>query len=98
MALLPINKIEKVSKKRIQNQQLDIYKDSISGDAIKGGRITDFASTGIQDQASFPRLIVFSETVATWPCMSVIHGGSVKARKVVETAHSCPSASSCLRF
>lgn len=63
MALLPINKIEKVSEKRIQIQQLDIYKDSISGDAIKGGRITDFASTGIQDQASFPRLIVKDDCI-----------------------------------
>lgn len=63
MALLPINKIEKVSDKRIQIQQLDIYKNSISGDAIKGGRITDFASEGIEDQASFPRLIVKDDCI-----------------------------------
>ena len=62
MALLPINKIEKVAEKRIQIQQLDVYKNSISGDAIDGGNITNFNSTGIKDQADFTRLVVKNGT------------------------------------
>lgn len=63
MALLPINKIEKVAEKRIQIQQLDVYKDSISGDAIDGGTITHFNSTGIKDQADFVRLVIKNDAI-----------------------------------
>jgi hypothetical protein len=63
MALLPINKIEKIADKRIQIQQLDIYKDSISGDAIDGGHITNFASEGIKDEADFTRLVIKNNSV-----------------------------------
>ena len=63
MALLPINKIEKVAEKRIQIQQLDVYKNSISGDAIDGGNITNFNSTGIKDQADFTRLVVKNDCI-----------------------------------
>ena len=44
MALLPINKIEKVSKSRITVEQIDLYKNAISGDVIDGGKITNFTS------------------------------------------------------
>tara|TARA_Y100000114_G_scaffold21031_1_gene16910 strand:- start:2715 stop:3581 length:867 start_codon:yes stop_codon:yes gene_type:complete len=63
MALLPINKIEKVSEKRIQIQQLDVYENSISGDAIHGGKITNFYSSGIKDEAEFVRLVVKNDYV-----------------------------------
>ena len=45
MALLPINKIEKISKSRIAVEQLDLYKNAISGDVIDGGTITNFRSS-----------------------------------------------------
>lgn len=51
MALLPINKPEKVSKSRIALQQIDLYKNSLSGDLIDGGTITNFNSEGIRDEA-----------------------------------------------
>lgn len=63
MALLPIQKIEKVADKRIQIQQLDVYKNSISGDAIHGGKITDFHSDGIKDSANFTRLVVKDDAI-----------------------------------
>ena len=49
MALLPINKPEKVSKSRIALQQIDLYQNSLSGDLIDGGTITNFHSSGIRD-------------------------------------------------
>ena len=58
MALLPVQKIEKVSKSRIQVQQIDIYENSISGDAVVGGTITDFASSGIRDKADSVQLTI----------------------------------------
>ena len=51
MTLLPINKIEKIAEKRVDVRQIDVYENSISGDAIHGGLITDFNSTGIKDQS-----------------------------------------------
>lgn len=51
MALLPINKPEKVSKSRIALQQIDLHKNSLSGDFIDGGKITNFNSEGIKDEA-----------------------------------------------
>ncbi len=63
MALLPINKIEKVAEKRIQIQQLDVYKNSISGDAVHGGTITGFQSDGIKDQADFTRIVVKNDVI-----------------------------------
>ena len=63
MALLPINKIEKVSKSRISVQQVDVYVNSISGDAIVGGKITDFHSTGIIDKADSIQLTVNNDHI-----------------------------------
>jgi len=51
MALLPINKSEKVSKSRIAVQQIDLHKNALSGDLIHGGIITDFSSSGVKDEA-----------------------------------------------
>lgn len=63
MALLPINKIEKISEKRVDVRQIDVYKNSISGDAIHGGKITDFTSTGILDKADDLQLTVENDAV-----------------------------------
>ena len=51
MALLPINKPEKISKSRIAVQQIDLHENALSGDFIHGGTITDFNSKGIRDDA-----------------------------------------------
>ena len=48
MALLPINKSEKVSKSRIAVQQIDLHSNALSGDLIDGGTITNFNSSGIK--------------------------------------------------
>ena len=58
MALLPINKIEKVSKSRIAVEQIDLRKKVLSGDLIDGGTITNFRSSGIKDQSSSNQLVI----------------------------------------
>lgn len=58
MALLPINKPEKISKSRIALQQIDLYKNSLSGDLIDGGVITNFQSSGLNDQADNVQITV----------------------------------------
>ncbi len=58
MTLLPLNKIEKVSKSRIALEQIDLYKNAISGDVINGGKITNFTSTGIKDKSSSQQLTI----------------------------------------
>ena len=63
MTLLPINKIEKISEKRVDVRQLDVYENSISGDAIHGGVITDFNSTGIVDESHAIQLTVKDDLV-----------------------------------
>ena len=63
MALLPINKPEKVSKSRIALQQIDLYQNSLSGDLIDGGTITNFHSSGISDEADSIQLTVKDDAV-----------------------------------
>lgn len=63
MSLLPINKVEKVSKSRIQIQQIDLYKNAISGDVIDGGTITNFNSSGIKDIADDTKLTIKNDHV-----------------------------------
>ena len=63
MALLPINKSDKVSKSRIAVQQIDLHKNAISGDVIDGGTITNFNSSGIQDQADSINLTVKNDVI-----------------------------------
>ena len=63
MTLLPINKIEKISEKRVDVRQLDVYENSISGDAIHGGVITDFNSRGIVDESHGIQLTVKDDLV-----------------------------------
>jgi len=63
MALLPINKSDKVSKSRIALQQIDLYKNALSGDLIDGGTITNFHSSGIKDSADSVKLVVKDDVV-----------------------------------
>ena len=63
MALLPINKPEKVSKSRIALQQIDLHKNALSGDLIDGGTITNFNSSGIQDRADSTQLTIKNDCV-----------------------------------
>jgi hypothetical protein len=63
MALLPINKTEKVSKSRIAVQQIDLHKNALSGDYIDGGTITNFHSSGIKDTADSVNLVIKEDVV-----------------------------------
>ena len=63
MTLLPLNKIEKVSKSRIAVEQIDLKKNAISGDVIDGGTITNFNSSGIKDQSSSQQLTINDDHV-----------------------------------
>ena len=63
MALLPINKSEKVSKSRIAVQQIDLQKNALSGDLIDGGTITNFNSSGIKDTADSINLVVKNDSI-----------------------------------
>ena len=63
MALLPINKPEKVSKSRISLRQVDLYNNALSGDLIDGGKITNFRSSGIKDNADSTALTIENDRV-----------------------------------
>lgn len=84
MTLLPINKIEKISEKRVDVRQIDVYENSISGDAIHGGRITDFNSTGISDKANSLQLTVENDAVHIEKDLVVKGTVSVENLKYVE--------------
>jgi len=84
MTLLPINKIERVAEKRVDVRQLDVYENSISGDAIHGGRITDFNSTGIKDQAESVQLTVKDDKIEIANDLEVKGTVTVENLKYVE--------------
>ncbi len=63
MALLPINKPEKIATSRIALQQIDLHKNAFSGDLIDGGTITNFQSSGIKDKADSVALTVKNNAV-----------------------------------
>ena len=63
MALLPINKTQKVSKSRIAVQQIDLHKNALSGDYIDGGTITNINSSGIKDEADSVNLTIKDDVV-----------------------------------
>ena len=58
MALLPINKTVRISKKSIELDQINLNTNSLSGDLIDGGTITNFNSTGIKDTANETQITV----------------------------------------
>ena len=63
MPLLPTKKIQDVSQATIDIKQLTVYENSISGDAIVGGTISKFKSTGLEDKASKTLLTVEDDQV-----------------------------------
>ena len=84
MTLLPINKIERVAEKRVDVRQIDMYENSISGDAIHGGRITDFNSTGIKDQAESVQITVNDDKIEIKNNLEVKGTVTVENLKYVE--------------
>jgi len=84
MTLLPINKIERVAEKRVDVRQVDVYENSISGDAIHGGRITDFNSTGIKDQAESVQITVNNDKIEIKNNLEVKGTVTVENLKYVE--------------
>ena len=84
MTLLPINKIERVAEKRVDVRQVDVYENSISGDAIHGGRITDFNSTGIKDQAESVQITVNNDKIEIKNDLEVKGTVTVENLKYVE--------------
>ncbi len=63
MTLLPINKIQKVEDSVVRVDQVNFKKDSLSGDIIDGGKITNFKSTGIKDEANDTRIVIKDDCV-----------------------------------
>ena len=84
MTLLPINKIERVAEKRVDVNQVDVYENSISGDAIHGGKITDFNSTGIKDQAESVQITVNDDKIEIKNDLEVKGTVTVENLKYVE--------------
>ena len=84
MALLPINKIEKISEKRVDIRQLDVYENSISGDAIHGGNVTDFSSSGIRDKADSLQITIENDKIEVAKDLVVKGTVTVENLKYVE--------------
>ena len=63
MSLLPLNKIEKVAESTVAVEQVNFKKNSVSGDVIDGGTITNFTSTGIKDESNETQIIVKDDHV-----------------------------------
>ena len=80
MALLPINKSDKVSKSRIAVQQIDLHKNALSGDLIDGGTITNFNSSGIKDSADSVNLVIKNDSVEIEKDLNV--KGTVRVEKL----------------
>ena len=51
MSLRPINTTPRITSKSVKITDIDLKTNSISGDIIDGGKITNFSSNGIQDKA-----------------------------------------------
>ena len=58
MTLSPINRIPRLRSKSIDVSMLDIRENELSGDHIDGGKITNFSSTGIKDEANKPQITI----------------------------------------
>jgi len=80
MALLPINKPEKVSKSRIAVQQIDLYKNALSGDFVDGGTITNFQSEGIRDNSNTQQLVVNEDHIEV--CNDLHVKGTIKVENL----------------
>ena len=62
MTLKPINVQQRITEKSVKVSDIDIKKNSLSGDAIHGGTITNFSSTGIRDSANQNQIEITDET------------------------------------
>jgi len=62
MALKPINVQQRITEKSVKVSDIDIKKNSLSGDVIDGGTITNFSSTGIKDLSNQNQIEVTDET------------------------------------
>ena len=63
MALLPSKKITNTSDINLNVDQVSFKKNALSGDVIDGGLITNFSSSGIEDQADSQQITVTNDTV-----------------------------------
>ena len=72
MTLLPINKIQKVSESEVNVKQVNFKTNSVSGDVIDGGTITNFTSTGIKDQSDATQIIVQNAVTYTHLTLTTI--------------------------
>ena len=80
MALLPINKTTRIKEKSLSLEQIDLRKNSLSGDLIDGGTITNFNSTGIADQSTQTQLTVKDGVVEIAKDLHI--KGTVKVEKL----------------
>ncbi len=55
---MPINRQKKIKAKSIGVDKLDLVRNSLSGDIIDGGTITNFSSTGITDQSTENQIVI----------------------------------------
>ena len=63
MALLPSKKIKNNSEISLGVDQVTFHENSISGDVVNGGTITNFSSTGMMDQADSVQLTVKNDQI-----------------------------------
>jgi len=88
MTLLPLNKIEKVSESTVRVSQVDFKKNSVSGDVIDGGTITNFTSTGIKDESNETQIIVKDDYVEVAKDLHI--KGTVKVENLQYVQASVP--------
>ena len=63
MALLPSRKIQNSSDILLDVSQITFRKNTLSGDTVDGGIITNFSSAGIDDRADSVQLVVKNEQI-----------------------------------
>ena len=88
MSLLPLNKIEKVTESTVAVEQVNFKKNSVSGDVINGGTITNFTSTGIKDESNETQIIVKDDHVEVAKDLHI--KGTVKVENLQYVQASVP--------
>ena len=88
MSLLPLNKIEKVAESTVAVEQVNFKKNSVSGDVIDGGTITNFTSTGIKDESNETQIIVKDDHVEVAKDLHI--KGTVKVENLQYVQASVP--------
>jgi len=84
MALLPSRKITTVPDIHLNSEQMTFHTNTVTGDAIDGGLITNFSSTGIQDQADSQQITVTNDRVEVQKDLVVKGTVTVENLKYVE--------------